>query len=480
MRKIENSIEIYEGRWFLPSSPEIKLSGTLTIKRGDLFELIIHDTKHLNGNDIPYDTRSFSITHELILGEISQFQEIVTLYNFSKNSSKHWYIGNNCKSTYECDHAFFGFHFTTISQIEYPKLCFRLDKLNQLTRVNSFDHSAFEPRLQSYIKNVFFENLSIEIKDRYHHKSTFRKRTTEVYPVIEINYNGPTAQGKAKFKQFSKCLNIIQNFLFFALGEWTDIVSCSLDLEDHHEKRIITTWHKSPDSHEPRSQNYIHWQLTQFKVNDISNYLNNWFKLYPKYSSCISVYEYAVESTWKSGGRSFHTIGLTNSLLNISQAIERMFKIDKNEFIHSFKDNKTRLEIDNDTVRRAIDSNEISFPNDDHKKYVRERLRLTQAEKKFEYIPINTIIEELCRTHSSAMNEIISENQYTTFSNEVKLLRDTLTHLHNEHNIEDNSKEFNSLFDVLQCLFYTVLFSKVGFTDDSIKKSLQRIRSPKI
>lgn len=78
---------------------------------------------------------------------------------------------------------------------------------------------------------------------------------------------------------------------------------------------------------------------------------------------------------------------------------------------------------------------------------------------------------------SLALVKIINENSYSHFSDKVKELRDTLTHLNNAYSIIENSNVFYPLFDYLQCLFYAVIFRKIGFSDDDIKKSLDNIRS---
>ena len=153
------------GYFWLPSDPNNKLAGLLSIQDGGEISIELHGLFGKN----PYEI--WKLWHfEVILGDIEEYGK-VTLIDSKYSKVKRDGQEIKLKNIVECDYAFIGAHFNTKDELQFKSFVFRVEGLNEWTGVSGIkiDHddilnptiSYKEPKeIKVYIDHTF--NLTFD------------------------------------------------------------------------------------------------------------------------------------------------------------------------------------------------------------------------------------------------------------------------------------------------------------------------------
>lgn len=471
----EESKTEYRGNWYLPNLIDFAAPGKLIVDHitGSI-TLIMISKNQLNGDPINYDPRSERLKTNLILGEIyNHHEKLVTLYAPSTSTIYDYCFGASHELTFHSEFVFLGVLFEKESDIQFEKMNFKLSHLNSffhypaIRRTETtyeFDDSVFLPEFDT-------DDFQINIKGQHSISIKGNEYKVDGSPFIQIQ-----SERSRPFDDFLKIASELRSFFFFALSEPVRIIGCDIIDSTRWDMKVhYGPWIRDSNLYaKPKCRSM--WHSNKFRNERIIEIIQKWFEIGRSYNHSISLFQYAVQDLWRSGNRIFHYNGLTNSLLNLTQAIERMYKEDP-EKIKAFIERKDESVHEFDVLRESIRKSNVELTDEQFKK-LNNRLRVTKIEKDINYIPLTQIITEYCMEHKEVLEDYIDEDEISSYATELRSIRDNLAHANNSDHIETkfDEGEFSRLFNKTQLLFYVILHRKLGFTDREIRDVLSNLK----
>lgn len=467
MRKLKE----YRGTWFLPDFPDVKLAGVLRISTDkSSIVLTIFSNIKPNGMSFLQDVNDRVIETEIIQGEIDSIERVVTLFGFNGKFFESTVGIDQREYTFKVDFAFFGLHFSSQESIKFPSLSYQIGYFGQwfdsYTRLIKNDSNPFNPKYRGdkLLEIPIKEGVKISLLRTAAAKEAKFDFEIKILHFVEVHF-----EQAASFWEHNSILHCFMQFLHFAVGEPIEIIRCFSD-KFNYQKIVSNSW---TDLDPVRD---VSWRMpftaSKFSDEDLVERIQNWFKVHNKFSACMSVYEQAVSPIWLSGSKTLTSTQFTNIVLNVSQALEGFFRKDNDIDYQSIKDNFNRTKstilkkIKNKKESIGLDNDELQFINN----YLVPKR--TKEECTFQQM-----ILTLCESQKEALSDFLDKDSFHNFTVKLKDLRNTLTHLnHDEHDKVSQGKLIFQLFNVSQALFYSLIMSKIGFTQLEIKAMLENIK----
>ncbi len=475
IKKMKNKLKTeYTGDWYLPGLIEFAAPGRLIVdnETGSIILTMISKNQ-LNGEPVNLDLSEDRLKTNLILGEIYGFEQSITLYSPSISTIYDQEFGSSYQFTFHSEFVFLGVLFEEVNDIKFKSMNFKLSHLDAFFNFNAirktennydFDKTVFLPE---FVQDDFHINISGE--HRVYLKGN--EYMVDGRPFLQIK-----AEQNRLLDDFLELVSELRSFFHFALAEPVRIIACEIfdpergDMQVHYGPWIRDS--KIYSNPECRSM----WRSSKFTNDRIIGFIHEWFELNKSFNHSISLFLYAIKDLWQSGSRSFHYNGLTNALLNMTQAIERMYKDDPIK-IEALDTQKVQRVHEFDIIREKIRKSDIDL-NEEQLRLLFSRLRITNSEKDINFFPLKKIIEEYCSEHKTILAGYIDEVDFNKFATDLRNIRDDLSHAYNSGEVESkfDKGEFSKIFNKTQLLFYAILHKKLGFKDSEIQEIISNLK----
>ena len=127
--KVKNNIQKI-GYFWLPSNPENKLAGIISIEDGGKISLQLHGLFGVN----PYELYEVD-NMDIILGDVEEYGKI-TLVDSTYTDGKRYGHGVKFKNLIKSDYAFIGAHFNAKDDLVFNDFFFRVEGLNSWVAIS--------------------------------------------------------------------------------------------------------------------------------------------------------------------------------------------------------------------------------------------------------------------------------------------------------------------------------------------------------
>lgn len=289
----------YKGLWWLPSDESEKLSGTLTVTKGDAaLELIGHFGYELLSETETEKTYSLSLARQPRIVGLSTSGKPITLEGHQAANHTTSFPGLST-ATYKREVALIGKQFAEGEQIGFDEISIRASDLNAWTQVSGFDtkvgmekHEAKDYYIFSNVEIRFDAPDDIEIPLAQGERAFIRfsapskgigRGTDHVALTQEAALHLRFAK-RAGLEQIFDRVGEIRNFLSLAVGRPVAILSVTGYQDDYVRERAKTPlpigllW-EIPHNPDPPTRARHPWEML-FTLSeatpDISTVMKNW------------------------------------------------------------------------------------------------------------------------------------------------------------------------------------------------------------
>jgi len=456
-----------KGEWFLPTSKDNRIHGTLTYNpiEGSTLELY----GSLEGDAFFPEYKN----HELILGLSSDSKQIV-LYNCmmtSLGSSTFVQGQESGKSAieYSAMYILVGLHVDSINELKFDKISSEIFNLGEWVGISGFKN---QPLVRDISKrpgiNISYE-LPEAIKfaidketDGCFNFSTNSQNFSRYHKSVSINQKVEFQASTKTEKNIVDLLSYVitfQNFLILALYRSTYPLSITLSGERHKENY--------GDNVTPRKKIKLYFSTSNFKINEKPKFdiemifcyrdirekfpilIKNWYK---KYEILEPAFDLVFEQFYNENRFS------TNTFLNLAQSAETF---------HSRVHSHTRIpKLEYKTMKDEI----LELVPNKYHKWLSEQFnfgnslnlhaRLTEIVERYSNVVLDKILDD---KELFVLQVKHSRNYYTHYSNEGK--KKALT----------GSKLFY-LSEKIKLLLVCSFLMEIGFEKDDLTKSLDFVK----
>lgn len=456
-----------KGEWFLPSSPQNRIHGTLNYnpKTGITLELY----GSLNSNSI------FSIpkNEEIILG-LSSDSKLITVYNSFMTKAGGLTLvqsGETGKPSivYSARYLLIGIHIETSDELKFDSITSEIFNLDEWIGISGFKNKP--PNLKKIQncevsvdyklpKSIVFQidditEGSFDYTSNYPGFSRFQK-TVNINQKVE--FSAKTTENK-NIDELLKILYTFQNFLVLALYNSTYPISITLSGDSHKNNY--------KDGTSSRKNVQLFFASTSYNENQNSKVdlemLFNYNLIKRRFPSIIKVWfsKYEVlEPSFNLVFEQFYrqSVFNENSFLNLAQSAETF---------HASVHNHTKI------------------PKEKYKAMKEEILTIAPAKyhswlnDQFNFgnnLNLHTRLTEVVKKYSNDILDRILGDK-TTFVLNVKNSRNYYTHYSSSGNKKAlKGAELYYLSEKLKILLVCSFLMEVGFKKDELSKSMENVK----
>lgn len=468
----------YKGTWFTPSNPDLKMAGILKVdKKNSIIELKLYSDRRPDGSEFDRDPSYRVVASQLILGEIHSIERTVTLFSYDGGFLEKP-IGIDLREyTYHAGLAFFGHLFYSKNEIKFKALTFRLSHFDSwFGGLAHWDEKSDfqEPKLFTDKKMLIplADGTLIKFERHLMRVRKGNSITSKTDSTVTIEF-----EDKRSFWEHLNSIYKIEHFLHFSIGEPITILDCKSDKNDFFD---VPSTHWNYQKTKSLTRSFMAFNPNDFDENYLIDKVKNWIIIHDQFSPCLNTFRYAVNPIWKSGSKSLEYTEFTNATLNIAQALEGFYKIDRNisfeEEAEVRCNNQERL---TEVFKKIKNQKQnIGLTNEDFNFIVSEVLNRVPKSKSSN-IKFREIISDHCKSQQDAVSDFINPEKIEQFSKDLTKVRNTLTHI-DDKNIGDISTRYESVFDLFNCsqaLFYSLTMDEVGFSQSEIKEMLTKLKT---
>lgn len=443
----------YDGIWWLPDKPELKVSGTLTFSpdEGATLDLI-------GSFRDPLDFKKLS-QPDIILGISANGKQITLHRCIETNISASFPLGFQT-SRFHAQMIFIGAHFQRFADIKFSSISVHYTHLDAWTNISGFNFEILPNRTMD-IKYKMPESIKTSINDDYTVEINFQVTGPAFHAAKqEVNIQQKTyiiiqSKEERSFDELSRIMYQIRNFL--SLGIKEAVYPLHITGKGEARKTMI----KDTPYYEPieiiyklintpmASKEKLPFQML-FVFEDIKGkfetFLRNWFV---KTESLEPVYDLYFGTLYNP------RMYLQHRFLSLVHALESYH-------------------------RRTMKNYEL--PEDQHNRRIQEILNAVPTEQR-EWLEsrltysnepsLRRRLREIFSGYSDVLNEYIENKD--AFMNKVVVTRNYLTHY--DPNLEEDAADGEELYHIsekLRLLIEICLLTELGFDPSEIKHLLSR------
>jgi hypothetical protein len=445
-----NSSLTFKGYWWLPSNPEIQVSGELVHdpETGTSLKLM-----GCLGND---DLTKVGFRAEIILG-FSVCGKKLTLLNTWQNQLNMGAPGMPT-SEFVVNSLFIGEHYTRIEDILFNRIVVQLKNLPEWLNISGFkiDNSSnstsisyTQPPAISFTINEFFKG-----EFTFAHSTHYAKNPS-IEETISLVISSTDEERVYTYSDFLEMMYAFQMLLTFS----TFSASFPLKIEfyssavcdDFFGKKVLRPVKLINTIRVRRGERDVHSAFMLFNYIDIKenfqNIINNWIVKLSYFRPAINLYLNPLYND---------NLNLENSFINMAQAIEYYHRK-----VHTIA--KTEMETHKKKIRDIITSVDTG-----HKKWLKEKLAFSHEPTLLERI--NDLLTE---NSNATINRIIPD--HVSFAKQVKDTRNYYTHFSvHLKNKRVRGEELYYLTEKLKALLTCCILHIVGFNNEKIEELLLR------
>ncbi len=290
-----------QGYWWLPNKPENKLFGTLKIQDDGDVSLDVNGLFRT-----PYGTvGTYTVyEYERIIGETEDGKPVILLNSFETNSSMR--VGGGISQTsINCKFAFVGISSATIEKLEFSKVIFSFEGLNEWLNISgiTIQHSFEEKKGE--IKYEVPESISHILENGVKFSFDF---TLNLNSLTRNITDAKVSQNEFITLEFPKPLEIqdiihtinrIVNFFCFAIDKSVSIKSVKVIYNNGEQDQYIEVFYRSLSYSEKPVKIDIHLMLFHFSTihNDLQKLITNWLKYYDFLEPSFNLYFFTIQNT---------------------------------------------------------------------------------------------------------------------------------------------------------------------------------------
>ena len=473
--------KIFKGDWFLPEIEEFALPGELIINQQENdFKLVLYGSRHIDGESFTSKNLDCKILPKIILGRVNGITQKLTLVDLNGFFSTCKSINKNLyKIEYQIQIVFEQIHFKDFQDKIFDNLYLGYDIPNLFfgrRKSFDFDSSTYD------IKTIKNEDYSFEYNNYNFSFCKIPNAKIDEINCVEIvffNYFKVQSSNLSCFSDLFLLLSKLETLISLFVGYELQLLNAFFKNGSISSNKIHIKNYKIVEKRNLNLVNQHFIGLDKISFNNLSPKLIKWLEIYDSFESCISLFTFAIQPIWKRGSRNLHHNEFTNIILNIVQAIEGYYKKDNSitfdSYLSDFSYKKTQIisKIKGLKEKNEFSQNEVNFINNN--------LNATKKGKNGDLkseVKLKNIILFYCNENKTALSNYIEESRFDAFARDLKSIRDSLSHMNhnNAEELEDNFQIYD-LFNLAQFLFLSILFSKIGFTQEEIQKMLEKVRT---
>ncbi len=454
-----------KGYWWLPETPEIKVSGTLSFSPGELVSLELMGS--LIKLDNPNPKREDLVNPSIILGTSLEGQS-VTIANCTQVQSTGSLIGIST-SKFTGYFAYIGVHFSTESQIKFRELSISFYNLDEWFSKDGFTTNS--PKRGSEIVSYEQPNPVRTTVGEYHIDFVVFGPNQSMDPFTYVNISQEAriniwSDTEKSIDDFLTLIRHLQNFLTLGMSKPTFLKGVTGFTESAKEKEpsfyYPVKMYYPADGLKPRTVDIPYFQM-MFTLPVIENQLQQILETWISKADLIKpVYDLYFSALYNP------SVYLEFEFLSLAQAIEtyhRQMYGGKYQSDDVYEDGLYKMlvaaipdDLDKD-FRSSLKQGRLKYANEYS---LRKRLQLLGA-----HLAEGIFIAFLQ-----------GKEQRDYFANKVANTRNYLTHYPPELKDEaaKSGHELHDLTQKLRLVLQVCLLEELGFTWEKIAETIKRNR----
>jgi hypothetical protein len=471
MSELNHQHKEYRGSWFLPQST-FKIPGILEInEENGTSTLKLFSNKNIDGNDFPrrVNMKPGFLNAKLILGEVDGFKEEkhITLYagKYSNGTLYEKVINNDFREIiYKPRYVFIGSHFKSDEEIVFTKYAFEVTGTKSWYNGSRFWMSEEDLKIDEYHQTLFSDT---EKSITYSHfrslLSESNTLTSSMSAQIELSFLAP--------KTLKYCEDLKHKILSFYRFATTNSINSGKTFYSNERAENLYPVHTYFNSINEKNlfSRYHFISFHDHGSEKLKAIFENWVNSSKDLIYPIDLFFQSSLNSLRDRNKELQPIEYTNSLLNIIQAIEYLFKKNNGYNYPVFKSdfNNKRL-----IWHQLIDKSKLS---ENEKNELRKGLK-SKLLKKIEQV--KTVEMFMC-SFNHVENELknsINKSAFEKFSLMLKDCRDALVHVNHDTLAEVyNTHEVYKLFQIVQILFFALVGKELGMSSENIDRGLNNL-----
>lgn len=311
----------FQGYWWLPSAPEVRIPGELRCSRDGKVELFLFGSF----NEIPTMPQMTGKRFDIILGMNDRGKPITLVYN----RLIHWQINQGVpRQKYYASFLMVGEHFTDLEDLQFNAATFRIYGLDEWVGVSGFHIDIDLPHNKFLVKFELpeYREYSIDQKRRISVRfgwraplhSPMRAVSIEQAAYLRLEYVQPQT-----LDTLLADVNKVKNLISLCIGKPLALTEISLALPstdtDDQTTSSVDLYYQSLPAPEDSFQAYPSQMLLGFPVisSSFGDLLHKWFDLYEEIPPTVSLF-FAVQHQ--------KDLYLEHQFLSLVQALETLHR----------------------------------------------------------------------------------------------------------------------------------------------------------
>lgn len=451
----------YQGEWFLPKYPNIRLPGILKIE-DEKFELTLYSTTDFQGNPF-IGAYNKVYNHPIILGVC--FDNKVTLVSSDWRQSDR--ISDNL-DTFTVSPRFVldGGHFQSIDEIHLKQVNCSYSYLSAWMDGQEFYHfyeyenesfRSWQAKITKKITVDLSEGLSIDIL-RIVIPNEFNEQNTTQFSVRHFVDFRTTEL--LTLNEFERIAFIFKKLIEFSIGEPVELFYEHAISNNPNDRGLAIFQRKGRQTQKKnKSSDYRSTSSMLFNAKALGetrfqSVVKNWFDSFESHGVIFDMY-LDTQQWFLGSGILLSSVIFNNRFLNILQSLESfhyMEHVGEEESKDEFKSNFDKI------LKKLNDSID--------KKWLRKRTRTFS--KNLE----QRIYELICEFDFLCDGILPSKTDKLSFAKDLSEIRNALSH--GSHKKTDNTSEFRDKYHFSRIMLISCILSKIGFNKDEISKIINQ------